>query len=180
MRPPPPATVRVAHLRRQTNTRAYGRVVRADPLRPTTTTDQCHQQCCCLCSNQPQHSDIKCCRCCLVVAHYQHHCRRHSVTSENHQVTLRQQGHCAEAKNLPRCQISTTRQKVGELCSFPGPEPDVAASQHVQDMGGIAQNGCSKTAPHKLVSRYQTNPLQCDSQGPVVSKSLECDWQVCA
>jgi hypothetical protein len=63
---------------------------------------------------------------------------------------------------------------LGELCSFPEPVPDVAASQHVQDMGGTAQNGCSKTAPHKLISRYQTKPLQWDSQGPVVSKSLEC------
>jgi hypothetical protein len=27
-------------------------------------------------------------------------------------------------------------------------------------MGGTAQNGCPKTAPHKLLSRYQTKPLQ--------------------
>jgi hypothetical protein len=48
--------------------------------------------------------------------------------------------------------------KLGELCSFPEPVPDVAASQHVQDMGGTAENGCSKAAPHKLFSRYQTKP----------------------
>ena len=54
---------------------------------------------------------------------------------------------------------------LGELCSFPEPVPNVVVSQPVQDMGGTAQNGCSRTAPHKLISRYQTKPLQCDSQG---------------
>jgi hypothetical protein len=53
---------------------------------------------------------------------------------------------------------------LGELCSCPEPVPDVAASKHVQDMGGTAQNGCSKTTPHKLISRYQTKPTQWKQQ----------------
>ena len=73
----------------------------------------------------------------------------------HHQGTLCQPGHCAEATNVPWCQNNTTRQ-IWE--SF-------AASQSLCRMwllhnmyrtwGGTAQNGCSKTAPHKLISRFQ-------------------------
>ena len=44
--------------------------------------------------------------------------------------------------------------------SLPLPGPVEAALQHVQDLGGTAQHGCSKTAPHKLISRCQTKPQQ--------------------
>lgn len=46
------------------------------------------------------------------------------------------------------------------LCSFAEPVMNVAASQYVHDIGVTAQTGCSKTAPHKLISRHQTQPLQ--------------------
>jgi hypothetical protein len=79
----------------------------------------------------------------------------------HHQVTLRQPGIVQKqqmylgAKKAPPGQAN-----LGELCSFAEPVMDVAASQYVHDIGVTAQIGCSKTAPHKLISRYQTQPLQ--------------------
>ena len=78
-------------------------------------------------------------------------------------VQKQQPGHCAEATNVPWCQNSTTR-LIWEI---------FAASQSLCRMwllhnvyrtwgeqlktaANPKKNGCSKTAPHKLISRYQT------------------------
>jgi hypothetical protein len=66
-----------------------------------------------------------------------------------------------------------TKSPICEGLQPPQPGRDVAASQHVQDMGEQLKTAAQRQpAPHKLISRYQIKPLQWDSQGPVVSKSL--------
>ena len=56
----------------------------------------------------------------------------------------------------------------------PEPGPVVAASQHEQGIGEQLKNGCSKTTPNKLICRYQTKPLQWDSQGEETNRNMLC------
>ena len=73
--------------------------------------------------------------------------------SAHQKITLCQQAYCAGATSQPRCQDSTTRQIWEGFAASQALGRMWLLHDMYQDMGGTAQNSCSKTAPHKLIRR---------------------------